>query len=449
MSGIFGINNSTGVALDGLAYAALHALQHRGQDGAGVSVSNGETIRYEKDLGVVDHALPAEKLKKFADGKLLLGHVRYSPTSDAGNGMNTEPVVVTGEDGPYAACHNGKILNSETLRKKLQQKGALFQTGTDSELLLYMIAIDTHTPLIDRIKAAMAELAGAYSFAVISKDKLIGIRDPWGIRPLCIGMVEGNYVLASESCAINALSGTIVRDVLPGEIVVIDENGITSHQTPVKDENNRLCVFEYVYYARSDSVMDEASVFDARFRMGGILADMLATDADVVSGVPDSGVPAAIGYAHRSGIPYTQALIKNPYSGRTFIQPGQLEREQAVRLKLTPVASQVKGKRVVLVDDSIVRGTNLLLLVRMLRAAGAKEVHVRITSPQVMAPCLYGIDTPNSQSLIGANMDIAAVCKAIEADSLVHLDLDSLRKSVSNHPGYCTACFNYDYPVTI
>jgi len=321
----------------------------------------------------------------------------------------------------------------------------LFQTDVDSEALMHLIARHP-IGLEDSVRAMMEDVVGSYALVMLTPGRLMGMRDPWGIRPLAIGKLGSSYILASESCAFNAIGAKFIRDVAPGELVIIDKSGLSSIQYPRRDNGN-LCVFEYVYFARTDSVIDGVSVFNSRFRMGSLLSKVAPVDADIVAGVPDSALPAAMGYAAESGIPYGQALTKNNYSGRTFIQGGQHNREQSVKLKLAAITSNVAGKRIVLVDDSIVRGTNCMYIVRMLRRAGAKEVHMRIASPPVQFPCHYGINTPTAEKLVSAHMGVDELCRIIEADSLAYIGLDDLEKAVDNKQiGLCCACFNGKYP---
>ncbi len=442
---VFGIYGSDELDMGHLAHQALFSMQHRGQDGAGIAGATGGRILLHKDTGLVNEVLTPEVLDEFSGCQTLIGHARYATSSDRSSVLDTQPLVMHGLGGFIAMAHNGHIINVDKIRDTLMRDGMLFQTEVDSETLMHLIARHPNG-IEDSVRTMMEEVVGSYAIVLLTPGRLMGIRDPWGIRPLAIGKLGGSYVLASESCAFNAIGAKFLRDVMPGELVIIDKRGLTSIQYPRRDKGS-LCVFEYVYIARNDSVIDGVGVFDSRFRMGALLSEVAPVEADIVAGVPDSALPAAMGYASRSGIPYGQALIKNNYSGRTFIQGGQQNREQSVRLKLAPISSNVAGKRIVLVDDSIVRGTNSMYIVRMLRRAGAKEVHMRIASPPVMHPCYYGINTPTADKLAAAHMRLSELCSLIEADSLAYLGQDDLERAVGNeHTGLCTACFSGKYP---
>lgn len=445
---VFGIYNNDGLNAGKTAYQALFAMQHRGQDGAGLAGANGEEIELHKDLGLVHEVFSGDTLDRFASNKIIIGHTRYATSSKTHSVLDTQPLVMHGLGGFIAMAHNGHIVNGNEIRKNLQKAGMLFQTSVDSEALMHLIAREP-----SGIEAGIAEMIksvkGSYALTLICPNKLIGVRDPWGIRPLVLGKLNNSYILASESCAFNAIGATLIRDVEPGEIVIIDADGLHSIKTKAYGKGD-LCVFEYVYFARNDSTIDTVGVYDARIRMGKQLSKVLPVEADIVAGVPDSAIPAAMGYSKESGIPYEQALIKNSYSGRTFIQGGQENRELSVRMKLSAICSNVKGKRIILVDDSIVRGTNSMYLVRMLRSSGAKEVHMRIASPPVQFPCHFGINTPTIQKLVGAHLNTEEICNRIEADSLAYLGMDDLVSAVGNGcRGLCCACFSGDYPIPI
>ncbi|MBE5781631.1 MAG: amidophosphoribosyltransferase [Clostridiales bacterium] len=450
--GVYGIYNNGDVAMGSTAYLALFSMQHRGQDGAGVASTDGKTVRYHKELGLVSEVFDEQILKQFDKQKIAVGHVRYGNGHQAHESLCVEPIVLHSRDGFLAICHNGNIINSAALSQSLRDRGVLLHSGVDSEILLHLIARRMEVGLEQAIVGMMQVVHGSYALTIMSRDKVVGVRDPYGIRPLCLGKLGNSYMLASESCAFDAVGGTFIRDVQPGEIVTIDAEGV--HSTFGKSESEKLCVFEYVYYARADSLMGGVGVYGARYRAGQLLAKCCPVEADMVAGVPESALPSAIGYADASGIPYGQALLKNPYVGRTFIQPSQAAREKSVSLKLTPLAETVRGKRIVLVDDSIVRGTTTIKLVESLRRAGAKEVHMRISSPPVCFPCHFGINTPNPNQLIGNKMQIEDLRKLLGADTLEYLDLEMLKQSVydenGNGPkGLCTACFDGDYPVDL
>lgn len=448
--GVFGLFNGGGLDTAGVAYAAMHAMQHRGQDGAGIAVSDGSEVDYVKNVGLLSEAIDAATIEAFNKKKIAIGHIRYATSSRAHTVINTQPLVMHGHDGFMALAHNGHVVNSGSVREELQAQGHLLQTHVDTEIFLHLIARESRGTTVEwGIESMMRQVRGSYAIVLMMKDKLYGMRDPWGIRPLSIGKLGNSYLLASESCAFGAVGAELVRDVLPGEIVIIDDKGLHSIQTPPK-KTRSMCVFEYVYFARSDSVIDGSGVYGSRIRSGEALAGVDPVEADLVAGVPDSAIPAALGYARASGIQFGQALIKNPYSGRTFIQPGQRSRERSVLMKLSVVREQVEGKRIVLVDDSIVRGTNSLRIVDMLRQAGAKEVHMRIASPPVLCPCHFGINTPTASQLISAQNAVSTVCKMIGADSLAYLTIEGLKEAV--HPGgqgLCTACFDGKYPMPI
>ena len=442
---VFGIYGNDGLDMGQIAHHALFAMQHRGQDGAGIAGAVGSDITLYKNTGLVNEVFTPEMLEDLAGCQAVIGHTRYATSSNRNSVLDTQPLVMHGLGGFIAMAHNGHIINVNSIRQTLMRDGMLFQTEVDSEALMHLIARHP-VGFEDSIRTMMEEVIGSYAIVLLTPGRLMGIRDPWGIRPLAIGKLGNSYVLASESCAFNAIGAKFIRDVMPGELVIIDKSGLSSIQYPRRDKGS-LCVFEYVYIARNDSVIDSVGVFDSRFRMGGLLSEVAPVDADIVAGVPDSALPAAMGYAAQSGIPYGQALIKNNYSGRTFIQGGQQNREQSVKLKLSPISGNVAGKRIVLVDDSIVRGTNCMYIVRMLRRAGAKEVHMRIASPPVMHPCYYGINTPTADKLAAAHMGVDELCRLIEADSLAYLGQEDLERAVDNKTtGLCTACFSGKYP---
>lgn len=427
-----------------LTYYGLYALQHRGQESAGIAVSNGRDIQVHKGMGLVAEVFSKRILKELElDGKMAIGHVRYSTT---GSSLltNAQPLVVHYQKGMMALAHNGNLTNAGELREELAKDGAVFQTTVDTEVIVQLIARYCRGSLEDALVKTMMDLQGAYALVVAAENKILGARDPHGVRPLCIGQLEGRYVLASESCALDTIGAEFVRDVLPGEIITIDEDGLYSRQgIPV--QKTAVCAFEYIYFARPDSTIDQLNVTESRRRMGVELAREYPIDADIVIPVPDSGMTAALGYAEESGIPFAQGLLKNRYVGRTFIQPTQEMREVAVRLKLNANAQVIKGKRVIMIDDSIVRGTTSSRIVEMLRKVGAKEVHLLICSPPVLYPCYYGIDTAEREKLIATQLDLEGIRQYVGADSLHYLSEEGVRRALGDL-SVCLACFNGDYP---
>lgn len=431
-------------------YYGLFALQHRGQESCGIAVSDTEGPKGKvsscKGMGLVNEVFYEENLEKLK-GNIGVGHVRYS-TAGASSVENTQPLVLNYVKGTLALAHNGNLVNAPALRKELSYTGAIFQTTIDTEVIAYLIARERLKTknVQEAAKNAMMKLEGAYSLVIMSPRKLIGARDPFGFRPLCIGKRENTYFLASESCALDAVSADFVRDVLPGEVVTIDKDGIHSDTTLCRKEVAK-CIFEYIYFARPDSYVDNVSVYNSRIMAGKILAQMHPVEADIVVGVPDSGNVAAMGFAAQMGIPYGVAFIKNSYVGRTFIKPKQSVRESSVRIKLNVLKEVVKGKRVVMVDDSIVRGTTSERIVRMLKSAGATQVHVRISSPPFLYPCYFGTDVPSCDQLIAHNNTIDEICSMLGADSLGYLDGQRLHELIEGDRGYCDACFSGKYPV--
>lgn len=444
--GVFGIYaQGKDVRAADAAYYGLFALQHRGQESAGIAVSDGETIRSHRNLGLVPEVFDEETLGSLT-GHIAIGHVRYS-TFGGKDVINAQPLVARCRMGTLALAHNGNLVNAEALRAGMQDQGAIFQTTVDTEVILSLIARESGRGLVEAIKAMMGAVRGSYALVLLAKDRLIGIRDPYGIRPLCMGRIGESFVLASESCALDAVGAQFVRDIRPGEIVTIDAEGVTSThvKTPL---GSRLCLFEFVYFARPDSVIDGVNVYESRVEAGRRLAMRDDVQADMVIGVPDSALAAAMGYAEESGIPYGDGLAKNRYVGRTFIQPEQGMREVGVRTKLNALPRNVRGKRIVLVDDSIVRGTTSRKIVEMLRMAGAKEVHMRISSPSVLNPCFFGIDTATSEELIGHDHGADEICRYIGADSLRFLPLEDLLRTVNGSGcDFCTGCFDGQYPI--
>ncbi|MCR5528979.1 MAG: amidophosphoribosyltransferase [Saccharofermentans sp.] len=443
--GVFGIYTREETDVSSLMYYGLFALQHRGQESCGIAVNDDGTIRCTKAMGLVSEVFTPDKLAELK-GSIALGHVRYS-TTGASTPENAQPLVTQYVKGTLSIAHNGNLTNCISLKKKLQAEGAMFRTDVDSEVIAYMLAKKrSETPSVeDAVQEVMKEIEGGYALLVMSPRKLIAARDPYGLKPLVMGSIGSNIVFASETCALDAVGAEFVRDVLPGEIVIVDKDGIRSIQTTAKREAK--CVFEYIYFARADSIMDGISVYEARIRAGKLLARQHPVEADIVIGVPESGLDAALGYSLESGIPYVKGFVKNNYVGRTFIKPSQQLRKQAVRIKLNPIPSAVKGKRVIMIDDSIVRGTTIANIVKMLRKAGASEVHVRISSPPFMHPCYYGTDVPSCDALVACQHTIPEICEIIGADSLGYLDVDSLGTMLGEEGHkFCDACFTGDYP---
>ena len=447
--GVFGVfrkGTEKGVVAD--AYHALYALQHRGQESCGIAVNTDGVITCHKDVGLVNEVFTRDVLEKLPDGEMAVGHCRYSTTGTQ-NRNNAQPLLVNHRKGPMALSHNGNLVNARELREELELGGAIFHTSSDSEVIAYVITQERLKAgsIQQAVARAMQRIKGAYSLVIMSPQKLIAARDPHGFRPLCIGDLGGDVVFASESCALNAIGAKFVRDVQPGEVVVVTKDGMESHQAE-QAEKSALCVFEFIYFARPDSQIDGSSVHQARIRAGSFLALEHPVQADVVIGVPDSGLDAALGFARQSGIPYGIGFIKNRYIGRTFIQPGQMQRQDAVRIKLNAVEAVVKGKRVVLVDDSIVRGTTGARIVNLLREAGAVEVHMRLSAPPFTNPCYFGTDIDSTANLIAAHNSVEEICKIIGADSLGYLNIDYLDKLAEHSTcGFCKGCFTGEYPI--
>lgn len=447
--GVFGLYSNGSLDPSYACYNGLLALQHRGQESCGIAVSDCGVIDYHKDMGLVTEVFNNEILDSLS-GQMAVSHVRYS-TAGGSVLENAQPLVMRYVKGTIAVAHNGNLTNAIEIRKELEMRGAIFQTTIDSEVICYVIArerLKCHS-VEEAVKNAMKKLEGAYSLLVMSPRKVIAARDPHGFRPLCMGKCNGSVVFASESAALDACGAEFVRDVEPGEIIIVNEDGIRSIKTVEKPKKS-LCIFEYIYFARTDSIIDSVSVYEARKQAGRILARTYPVEADLVIGVPESGIDAAIGYSEESGIPYEKGIVKNGYIGRTFIKPSQKERMKSVRIKLNPLVGSVKGKRVVMIDDSIVRGTTVDRIVTMLREAGAKEVHMRISSPPFMWPCYYGTDIPSREELIACNHSVDEICKLSGADSLGYLPAESLGEMIfDKNPGYCAACFTGKYPAAI
>lgn len=427
----------------------LIALQHRGQESAGIAVGRQNQVVHYKEMGLVQEVFSKAILDSLGTGNVGIGHVRYSTTGQS-YVANAQPLVVHYRGGSIALAHNGNLINASKLRDDLETSGSIFATTIDSEVIANLIARNYSLGYRDAIVKTLEKIEGAYALVITCEDKLIGVRDPHGLRPLCLGKLEGGgYVLASESVALDVIGARFVRDIKNGEIVIIDQDGVHSHIYSLA-KRQAVCAFEYVYFARPDSNIDGRNVYEARRDAGKILAKEYPADADLVIAVPDSGIAAAIGYAQESGIPYGVGLIKNKYMGRTFIQPDQSMRELAVRLKLNVLAKNIRGKRLVLIDDSIVRGTTSRRIVDMLKNAGATEVHVRVSSPPVTHSCYFGIDTPSKKQLVGAENSVEQIKQMIHADSLGYLSREGLVMAIGMADDQlCTACFNGDYPMRV
>ncbi len=429
-----------------LAYFSLHSLQHRGQEAAGISASDGKKLRTIKDRGLVTQVFDQEKLSTLS-GRSAVGHTRYSTAGDDSI-LDAQPVFARYDLGEMAIVHNGNLTNAKEVRDALIKRGAIFQTFMDTENLIHLIAKSEKEKLLDRIIDAVQRIEGAFSLVFLSRTKMFAMRDRFGFRPLSLGRLQnGGYVVASETCAFDLIGAEFIRDVEPGELLVFEEEK-APQSIKIFEPQPKRCIFEYVYFARPDSHVFGQSVYETRKNMGAELARSKPVEADMIIPVPDGGVPAAIGYAQESGIPYEMGIMRNHYIGRTFIEPTQEMRDLKVKMKLSPMVDIIKGKRLIVVDDSIVRGTTSRRIVRMLKEAGAAEVHMRISSPPTTDPCFYGVDTPNKEKLIAANMSVDEICDYIEADSLAYLSEDALLRSVkAEDESYCTACFTGKYIV--
>lgn len=448
--GIFGIfDNSKTLDVAHITYTALYALQHRGQQSSGITVNNDGKLYTHKDSGLTNEVFN-EMVLNYLEGQSAVGHVRYAAAGFEGR-ENAQPLQSKHIKGQIAISYNGSLVNNNELREELEERGALFQTSSDSEIMAYIIAHERlKTDSTEHaISNAMERLSGAYSIVALCANKLIAARDPLGIRPLCMGTLGDSVIFASESCAIDAVGGKFVRDILPGEVVAVDKDGIKLRRDKCGGKS-ALCIFEHIYFARSDSVIDNQSVHYARQEAGRCLAKRHPVEADLCVGVPDSGLDAALGYSYESGIPYGMGLIKNRYVGRTFIQTRQGERENLVRLKLNPLTSIVKNKRIVLIDDSIVRGTTTVNLVKLLRESGATEVHVRISSPPFLNPCYFGTDIASRDNLIACRISIDQIRKEMGADTLGYLAIEDLNEILKDSSvNFCDACFTSNYPIYI
>lgn len=451
--GVFGIFAPDTRDVAASAYYGLFALQHRGQESCGIVVNDDGVFNSFKDTGIVNDVFTRERLDSLGEGNMAVGHCRYGTTGSNGR-LNAQPIVVNHIKGRMALAHNGNLVNSYELRNELELGGSIFHTTSDTEVISYIITKERLTaPSIEQaVNRAMDKIRGAYSLVIMSPSKLIAARDEYGFRPLCYGMTDdGAYVVASESCALDTVGAKLIRDVLPGEIVVFDKHGVRSITDHCGKAPEKMCVFEYIYFARPDSVIEGCSVHAARLKAGEYLAKEHPVEADIVIGVPDSGIDAAVGYSRASGIPYGIGLIKNKYVARTFISPGQKSREDKVRIKLNPVSDTVKGKRIVLIDDSIVRGTTCARIVKILRDAGAAEVHMRVSAPPFVDACYYGTDIDSKEGLIANNHSVEEIAKLIGVDSLGYLSVENVTKLCpSGGPsGFCTACFSGKYPTEV
>jgi amidophosphoribosyltransferase len=443
--GVFGIFGHPEAA--NMTYLGLYALQHRGQESAGIAASDGEQVRISREMGYVADIFDGETLAKLP-GPLAIGHVRYS-TAGESKLLNAQPILIDCAHGQIALCHNGNIVNARELRDELVQQGSIFQSNSDTEVILHLYARSKARSIDDAIVESVAQVQGAFSLVMLTRDRLIAVRDPHGFRPLALGRLGDAYVVCSETCAMDLIGATYERDVAPGEVLIVSADGIRSIK-PFLPAPLAHCIFEHVYFARPDSYVFGRSVNEVRTELGRVLAREKPVDADVVVPVPDSGVCAAMGFAEQSGVPLRMGLIRNHYVGRTFIQPQASIRHFGVKVKLNPVRSVLNGKRVILVDDSLVRGTTSQKIVRMVRAAGAKEVHVRISCPPTISPCFYGVDTPRKTELIAATHSLEEIREFLEADSVEYLSLDGMLSTVGNdRQSYCTSCYTGNYPVPI
>ena len=443
--GVFGIY-APGVDVARITFFGLYALQHRGQESAGIATTDGKKVFLHTSMGLVSQAFTEEQLAQL-HGHIAIGHTRYSTTGSS-RACNAQPILVEANSSTIALAHNGNIVNSKFILDELRHQGYQFSTTTDSEIIANLIISSNERNPVDKIRYAMRRLNGAYSLAILAKDKLIGVRDPMGVRPLCLGTIDGGWVIASESCALGHVGAQFIREIEPGEIVVINKNGVKSYTE--NGPRKALCIFEYIYFARPDSVIQGKLLYPARQEMGRILAREHPVDADLVMGVPDSATAAGIGYSVASGIPYCEGLIKNRYVGRTFIEPDQRLRDLGVKLKFNPLAETIAGKRLIVVDDSIVRGTTTPKVVAMLKKAGAKEVHLRICSPPIRHPCFFGVDMATRWELIAAQKTIPEIRDVIGADSLGYISIDGLVEAVGLPKDiFCLACFTGDYPIEV
>lgn len=438
--GIYGVQDAAKYA-----YFSLFAMQHRGQEASGISSSDGKKLHTIKDRGLVSQIFDETKLAKLT-GSMAVGHNRYS-TAGEDSILDAQPVFARYDLGEMSIVHNGNLTNAAEVRKALIKGGAIFQSSMDTENLIHLIAQSDRARLKDRIIEAVKRIEGAYSLIFLSRSKMFAIRDRFGFRPLSLGKLGNGYIVASETCAFDLVGATFIRDVNPGEMLIFEEKDKEPISIQVFEPSPKKCIFEYVYFARPDSLLFGESAYEVRKKMGRLLSQELPVDADMVIPVPDSGVPAALGYAQESGIPFEFGIIRNHYVGRTFIEPTQAIRDLKVKMKLSPIKELIAGKKIVVIDDSIVRGTTSRQIVRMLRQAGAKEIHMRISSPPTSNPCFYGIDTPDKEELISSRKSVDEICKFVEADSLAYLSVERLMQSVNDPDNYCRACFDGNYIV--
>ncbi len=442
--GVFGIHSHAEAAR--LTYLGLYALQHRGQESAGIVTSDGALLHQERGMGYVAEVFSNGQLDHLA-GESAIGHVRYSTTGQS-TLANAQPIVSESWRGPIALAHNGNIVNSQLLRQRLEDDGAVFQSTSDTEVMLHLLAHSSEEDLGQALVEMLGAVRGAYSLLLQTPRRIYAIRDPYGVRPLCLGQLDDAYVVASETCAFDLIGAEYLRDVAPGEILCIEDGQLNpTFQAP--SARHAFCIFEHVYFSRPDSRVFERSVHHSRYMMGRKLAQESPAEVDLVVPVPDSGVTAALGFSYESGVPFQVGLIRNHYVGRTFIEPRQSIRHFGVKIKLNPIRELLDGKRVVLVDDSIVRGTTSRKIVEMVRSVGAREVHIRISSPPTVSPCYYGIDTPTHGELIGANKTLAEIEAFVGADSLSYLSLEGMKEAVSAQQNFCSACFDENYPITV
>jgi amidophosphoribosyltransferase len=444
--GLFGVFGHPDAAH--VAYMGLYALQHRGQESAGIAAGDGKRLRLEKGMGLVSDVFTEERLA-LLPGDRAIGHVRYS-TAGATVASNAQPYLIECHRGPIAVGHNGNLVNAAILRQELEAAGSIFQSTSDTEVILHLYARSHRERLEDAIAASLSKVMGAFSLVFLAPEALVAARDPWGFRPLVLGQLNGATVVASETCALDLIDARYVRDVEPGEVLVADAEGVRSFK-PFPPEPTAYCVFEHVYFARPDSLVFGRNILESRLQLGRQLAREAPAAADVVVPIPDSGMGAALGFARESGLPFEWGLIRNHYVGRTFIQPRQGQRSVGVKIKLNPVREVIEGRRVVLIDDSIVRGTTSRKIVHMVREAGAREVHMRISSPPTTGPCYYGIDTPLKSELIASSHSVEEIRRFVEADSLAYLSHDGLLAAVGEEASrrHCTACFSGRYPVAV
>ena len=443
--GVFGIYGHPEAA--NLTYLGLYALQHRGQEGAGICSCDGKQLFLEKSMGLVADVFSEKRLKRLP-GYMAIGHNRYS-TAGSSVLKNVQPIVANFSLGPLAIAHNGNLVSAAELRTVLEEEGAIFQSSSDSEVIVHLIAHSKGNEFYERVAHAISQVSGSFSLIILREKELIAIRDPYGVRPLSLGMKDGAYVIASETCAFDLISATYIRDIEPGEILIINEQGLESMKI-FNSQRRAFCIFEFIYFSRPDSnIFGGLNVNEMRKEFGRQLARESKTEADLVIPVPDSGVPAAIGFSEESNIPFDFGLIRNHYVGRTFIEPKNSIRHFGVKIKLNPVRKLLEGKRLIVIDDSIVRGTTSKKIVKMLReGGGAKEVHVKISSPPTIGPCFYGIDTPTRSELIASTHLLEEIRKYVTADSLSYLSIEGLKKIVPDAHNYCTACFDCDYPIS-